>query len=73
MVCNIFECCFTLPKHNKWGGGGVAFHNSGHRLAPGHVNDMRYLEKIHGFLFVLFDSLHPINNLTDIMGRVYLG
>ena len=29
-------------KHNTW--GGVAFHNSGHRLALGHVNDMRCLE-----------------------------
>ena len=27
------------------GGGGVAFHNSGHRLALGHVNDMRCMEK----------------------------
>ena len=34
------------------GGGGVAFHNSGHRLALGHVNDMRCLEKVHAFLFV---------------------
>ena len=33
------------------GGGGVAFHNSGHRLALGHVNDMRCLEKVHAFLF----------------------
>ena len=31
-------------KHNKWE-GGVAFHNSGHRLALGHVNDMRCMEK----------------------------
>ena len=38
-------------KHNNWG-EGVAFHNSGHRLALGHVNDMRCLEKIHGFLLV---------------------
>ena len=37
------------PKHNKL---GVAFHNSGHRLALGHVNDMRCLEKAHAFLFV---------------------
>ena len=34
------------------GEGGVAFHNSGHRLAFGHVNDMRCLEKVHAFLFV---------------------
>ena len=27
------------------GGGGVAFHNFGHRLALGHVNNMRCLEK----------------------------
>ena len=52
-------------------GKGVAFHNSGHRLALGHVNDMRCLEKY--MLFCLFDSLHPINNLSDIKGRVYLG
>ena len=64
---------FYCAKNTMNGGGGVAFHNSGHILALGHVNDMRYLEKVHGFLFVLFDSLHPINNLTDIKGRVYLG
>ena len=42
------------PKHNKWGegGGGVAFHNPGHRLALGHANDMRCLEKVHAFLFI---------------------
>ena len=34
------------------GGGRVAFHNSGHRLALGHVKDMRCLEKVHSFLFV---------------------
>ena len=28
------------------GGGGGSFHNSGHRLALGHVNDMRCLEKV---------------------------
>ena len=38
-------------KHNKRG-GGVAFHISRHRLALGHVNDMRCLEKVHAFLFV---------------------
>ena len=67
---------YFAKKHNKWGGGGgggVAFHNSGHRLALGHVNDMRCLEKVHAFLFVRFDSLHLINNLSDIKGRVYLG
>ena len=53
--------------------GGVEFYNSGHRLALGHVNDMGCLEKVHAFLFVWFDSLHPINNLSDIKGRVYLG
>ena len=37
---------------NTINGGGVAFHNSGHRLALGHVNDMRCLEKVHAFLFV---------------------
>ena len=34
------------------GGGGVAFHNSGHRLALGHVKDMICLDKVHAFLFV---------------------
>ena len=34
------------------GGGGVAFHNPGHRLALGHANDMRCLEKVHAFLFI---------------------
>ena len=29
------------------GGGGVTFHNSGHILAHGHVNDTRYLGKVH--------------------------
>ena len=52
---------------------GGAFQNSGHRLALGQVNDMMCLEKVHAFLFVWFDSLHPINNLSDINGRVYLG
>ena len=28
-------------------GGGVAFHNSRHRLALGHVNEMRPQEKVH--------------------------
>ena len=67
---------YFAKKHNKWGGGGgggVAFHNSGHRLALGYVNDMRCLEKVHAFLFVWSDSLRPINNLSDIKGRVYLG
>ena len=32
--------------------GEIAFHNFGHRLALGHVNDMRCLEKVHAFLFV---------------------
>ena len=41
----IFECCFTLTKHKNGGGGGV--HNSGHRLALGHVNDLRCLGKLH--------------------------
>ena len=55
-------------------GGGVKFYNSGHRLALSHLNDMRCLQKVHAFLFVfLFDSLHPINNLSDIKGQVYLG
>ena len=57
-------------KHNKW---GVVFHNSGHGLALGHVKDMRGLEKVHAFLFVWLDSLNPVNLLSDIKGRVYLG
>ena len=45
--------CFILPKTQLMGGGGgVAFHNSGYRLALGHVNDMRCLEKVHAFLLV---------------------
>ena len=37
---------FYFAKNTINGGGGrVAFHNSGHRLARGHVNDMRCLEK----------------------------
>ena len=43
-VFNIFECCFTLTIHKN---GVVTFHNSGHRLALGHVNDMRCLGKVH--------------------------
>ena len=43
---------FAHNTRNGWGGGGVAFHNSGYRLALGHVNDMRCLEKVHAFLFV---------------------
>ena len=37
---------------NKINGGGIAFHNSGHRFALGHVNDMSCLDKVHAFLFV---------------------
>ena len=43
---------FAKSTLNGWGGGGVGFYNSGHRLALGHVNDMRCLEKVHAFLFV---------------------
>ena len=54
-VCYIFECCFILPKHNKCVcGGGVAFHKCGHRLALGHVNDMRCLEKAHAFCLLIW-------------------
>ena len=35
------------------GGGGLAFHNSGHRLALGNVYDMRCLEKITCFVVCL--------------------
>ena len=34
-------------------GWGVAFYNSGHRLALGHENDMRCLEKVHAFFICL--------------------
>ena len=44
-VFNIFECWFTLTIHKTW--REVNFHNSGHRLALGHVNDMRCLGKVH--------------------------
>ena len=45
---------FAKNTINVWGRGegGEAFHNSGHRLALGHVNDMRCLEKVPAFLFV---------------------
>ena len=52
-VCNIFECCFIVPKNTINGGEGVAFHNSGDRLALGHVNNLRCLEKSTCF-FVCF-------------------
>ena len=29
--------------------------------------------RISGGMFVCFDSFHPINNLSDIKGRVFLG
>ena len=45
---------FYLAKNTiNGGGGGGAFHNSGHRLALGHVNDMRCLEKVHAFFVCL--------------------
>ena len=45
---------FYFAKTQKMGGGGggLAFHNSGHILALGHVNDMGCLKKVHAFLFV---------------------
>ena len=43
---------FAKNTINGGGGGGVEFYNSGHRLAHGHVNDMRCLKKVHAFLFV---------------------
>ena len=43
---------FYFAKNTINGGGGVVFHNSGHRSALGHVNDMRCMEKAHAFLFV---------------------
>ena len=46
-VFNTSECCLTLPKTKKIRGEGVTFLNSGHRLALGHVNDMRCLGKVH--------------------------
>ena len=48
---------FYFAKNTINGGGGVvAFHNSGHKLALGHCNDMRCLEKVHTF-FCLFDLI----------------
>ena len=43
---------FYFAKNTINEGGGVEFHNSVRRLALGHVNDMRCLEKVHAFLFV---------------------
>ena len=37
---------------NTINGGEGAFHNSGHRLALGHVNDIRCQEKVHVYFFV---------------------
>ena len=36
---------FYFDNIQKWGTGN--FHNSGHRLALGHVNDTRCLGKVH--------------------------
>ena len=72
-VCNIFECCFILPKHNKLGGGGGGgvgnFHNSRHRMALGHVSG----KSTCFFVRLRFDSLHHIKNLSVKQGRVFLG
>ena len=38
---------FYFCKTQKIGGGELTFHNSGHRLALGHVNDLRWLGKVH--------------------------
>ena len=39
---------FYFDKTQKIvGGGGLTFHNSKHRLALGHVNDLRCLGKVH--------------------------
>ena len=43
---------FVKNTINGGGGGWIAFHNSGHRFALGHVNDMSCLDKVHAFLFV---------------------
>ena len=48
------------------GGGGVAFHNSGHRLALGHVNDMRCLEKVLAFLFCFYLILYIPSTIFQI-------
>ena len=54
------------------GGGGLPFHNSGHRLTLGHVNDTRCLEKVHAFC--LFDLILYIpSTIFQIRRRVYLG
>ena len=41
------DAVLLCQKQKNVGGGGVTFHNSGHRLALGHVNDMRCLGKVH--------------------------
>ena len=38
---------FYFDNTQTMGGGVVTFHNSRHRLALGHVNDMRCLGKVH--------------------------
>ena len=38
---------FYFDKTQKWGGGELTFHNSGHILALGRVNDLRCLGKVH--------------------------
>ena len=43
---------FYFAKRAK-NGGGVAFHNSGHKLALGNVNDIRCLQKITFFVVCL--------------------
>ena len=44
---------FYLAKNTINGGGGVAFHNSGHRLTLGRMNDMRCLEKYMLFVCLI--------------------
>ena len=46
-----------------------AFLGEGYGSPPALGPQMR----ISGGMFVCFDSLHPINNLSDIKGRVFLG
>ena len=43
---------FYFAKNTIYGGGGGSVLQFGHRLALGHENDMRCLEKVHAFLFV---------------------
>ena len=54
-------------------GGGVTFHNSGHRLALGHVNDMRCLGKVHAPANYRRRPKFEIPQINIINVRIHLG